>query len=148
MSTFNALNDKVRLGKFITVGAIGAIFDFSALIISTQFFSVSPEIGALLGIESAILVMFFINEHWTYKENGEDGIKNFFSRLFRSHIVRSFGATTHLLVFIATYNIFYISIFYMGIDIWIITSKIVGISVAFLANYTFESIFTWKIQKQ
>ncbi len=146
MSTLDALNNKVRLGMFISVGLIGSVFDFSVLLLSTQIFSLSPEVGAFFGIESAILVMFFINEHWTYKDHGKNGTKNIFSRLVRSHLVRGVGATTHLLVFIVVYNLFHIPIFYGEIDLWLVVSKAVGICVAFFANYTFESLYTWKIQ--
>jgi putative flippase GtrA len=54
----------VRFGQFLSVGVVGAVSD--TVVLATARLVVGlPEVWAkAAGIETAILVMFLVNEHW------------------------------------------------------------------------------------
>lgn len=138
------LVSSLRIGKFVSVGVVGAIFDTGVLLLLTEGFGVRPEIATVIGIEVAIIIMFVLNEYWTFTRV-EVGEKSFLRRLGRSHIVRLSGSLTQFLVFLLIYRLLYTAIFLFEIDIWLFVAKIGGIGIGMIVNYVFESLFTWKV---
>lgn len=134
-----------RFGKFASVGVIGAVCDTATLVILVEVFGVLEEVATLTGIEVAIIVMFLLNEHWTFSEVGGDGSGSKFRRLARSHLVRSGGSIVQFTVFVVIYRLLFVSLTVAGIDAWVIVAKVTGIGFGMVVNYTFESLFTWRI---
>jgi putative flippase GtrA len=153
----------VRFGKFVSVGVVGAVCDTLVLMILAEGLGVFPEIATLAGIETAILVMFLINENWTFANQGSGDRSSFLARLKRSHVVRAGGVTTQFVLWLLVYRVFHEDLFLgdvalwgdltaamgvggllAGLDLWLIVAKGTGISVGMLVNYVFESLFTWK----
>lgn len=155
----------IRFGKFVSVGAIGAVCDTSVLLVLTEVMGVLPEIATLIGIETAILVMFLINEHWTFADERVHGRQPFLGRLKRSHIVRAGGSLTQFIVFVIVYRVFFVPLVVgdigiltavtgmigissgglSGIDLWLVIAKASGIGIGMLVNYVAESLFTWRV---
>ena len=136
----------VRFGKFVSVGAIGAACDTTVLVVLTEAFGVLPEIATLVGIETAILVMFAVNERWTFADHGTAGERSLLGRLARSHGVRAAGSLTQFLVFVAVFRLPSVSVTALGVDLWLLIAKGAGIGVGMVVNYVFESLFTWRVQ--
>jgi len=142
-----ALQSRVRLGKFVSVGAVGAVFDTTVLLVLSQFLGVLEEIAVLAGIETSILVMFALNEYWTYPDSGEQGRIATLRRLVRSHLVRSGGITVQFAVFVLIYRVLFAPVTLFGIDLWLLVAKGAGILFGMSVNYVFETLFTWRVQQ-
>ena len=144
-SRIGALRSRIRFGKFVSVGAAGAACDTTVLVVLTEAFGILPEIATLVGIETAILVMFAINEHWTFAGEGRRDRRSLAGRVARSHGVRAAGSLTQFLVFVLVFRGVPVSLSLAGIDAWLVVAKATGIAVGMVINYVFESLFTWQV---
>jgi putative flippase GtrA len=140
-----ALASRLRFGKFVSVGVVGAICDTAVLLFLVEVVGVLEEIAVLIGIETAIVVMFLINDNWTFASEGEQDRRSWFGRFLRSHAVRSGGSLTQFVVFVTLYRLFFVSVQVYGVDAWLLVAKGSGIAVGMLVNYVFESLFTWQV---
>lgn len=142
-----ALRSGLRLGKFVSVGAIGAICDTAVLLVLVEGFGVLEEVAALAGIEASILLMFVLNERWTFPDSGRRSGGAVLRRLGRSHLVRSGGVVVQFALFVAVYRLLFVPVQVAGVDAWLVVAKLAGIAVGTLLNYVFESLFTWRVQQ-
>jgi len=161
-----AIASGARFGQFVSVGVVGAACDTAVLVVLTEGLGVFPEIATLVGIETAILVMFLINEHWTFADEGDGDRDSLLARLKRSHVVRAGGVTTQFAVFVVVFRglsrdvvladvgpwIALTRLLGLGpvapdLDVWLIVAKGCGIGVGMLVNYVFESLFTWRVHE-
>lgn len=147
MSFVDALRSRVRFGKFVSVGVVGAVCDTTVLVTLTQL-GVLPEVATLVGIETAILVMFAINENWTFAEHGAADGRSLLGRLGRSHGVRAAGSLTQFVVFVAIFRGFPVTALVAGVNLWLLVAKGGGIAVGMVVNYIFESLFTWRVHHE
>ena len=144
-SRVDALLSGARFGQFVSVGVVGALSDNAVLATLNLVFGV-PELWAkAAGVETAIVVMFLVNEHWTFAGQGAAGRIPFFKRLGKSHLVRSGGVAVQLVVywFLVTYIDFKLLV--LGTDLWFLAASPIAIGVAMSLNYVFESLFTWEV---
>jgi putative flippase GtrA len=135
-----------RFGKFVSVGVVGAAFDTIVLLTLVEVFGVLEEVAVLVGIETAILVMFTLNEGWTFSEAGTDGRRATSRRLGRSHAVRAAGAVVQFLVFVTIFRLPSVTLSIAGLDAWLLVAKGVGVACGMVVNYVFETLFTWRVQ--
>lgn len=140
----DALKSPERLWQFISVGAVGVVFDLSMLLFLTQVVGVLEEIAVIAGIETAIIVMFFINDRWTFANYGDIGWWSILRRLGRSHAVRAAGFTTQFIVFVIVFRGFSTELLVLSFDIWLLVAKGAGIATGFTVNYVFETLYTWR----
>ncbi|MFT4949520.1 MAG: putative flippase GtrA [Natronomonas sp.] len=147
MSLVDALRSRVRFGKFVSVGAVGAVCDTTVLVTLTQV-GVLPEVATLVGIETAILVMFAVNESWTFADHGAGDGRSLLGRLARSHGVRAAGSLTQFVVFVAIFRGGSVTVLLAGLNLWLLVAKSGGIAVGMLVNYVFESLFTWQVHRE
>ncbi len=143
----SALASRVRFGQFVSVGVVGAACDTAVLVALTRA-GVLPEVATLVGIETAILVMFAINERWTFADHGAADGRSLLGRLARSHGVRAAGSLTQFVVFVAVFRGVAVSLPVYGLDLWLLVAKGSGIAVGMLVNYAFESLFTWRVHRE
>jgi putative flippase GtrA len=144
---FEALVSGVRFGQFLSVGVVGAVSDNTVLAVLRLGFGV-PELWAkAAGIETAILVMFLVNEHWTFSGDGESGTVPFLTRLGKSHLVRSGGVTVQLVVYWLLTTKLTIELVIGGVDLWFLAASPIAIAAALSINYIFESLFTWQVHQ-
>ena len=143
----DSLLSGVRFGKFVSVGAIGAVSDNTVLTALKLGLGV-PELWAkAAGIETAILVMFLVNEHWTFSGDGEAGLRPFLRRLGTSHLVRTGGVTVQLVVYWLLTQRLTVELVVAGRDLWFIAASPIAIAAAMSVNYVFESLFTWQVHR-
>lgn len=136
-----------RIGKFVSVGVIGALFDISTLVILTQFVGLPASVSNIFSIEVAIITMFIINDFWTFRGEGRYGVSSVGSRFVRSQVVRAGGSIAQYLVFISIYYNIKVSSVFSQFDFWLVIVKCGSIAAAMVINYVFESLFTWKVHK-
>jgi putative flippase GtrA len=143
--SLGALASRLRFGKFVSVGVIGAVCDTAVLLFLVEVVGLLEEIAVLIGIETAIVVMFLVNDNWTFASEGKRDRRSWLGRLVRSHAVRSGGSLTQFVVFVTLYRLFFVSVQLFGVDAWLLVAKGSGIAVGMLVNYVFESLFTWQV---
>ena len=137
----------VRFGKFVSVGAVGAVFDTTTLLLLTEVGNVSAAVANVFSIEVAIIVMFLINDNWTFAAEGGDDRRSFGRRLLRSHVVRAGGSTVQYVLFVAVFYTVTVELSYAGVDLWLVAVKGGAIGCAMLVNFVFESLFTWRVHE-
>ena len=119
--------------KFITVGIFGAMFHFSTLYVMYVVFENSYGFSLILAIELSLIINYFINNLWTFKENMHDGVR-LLSGLIKFNILSGIGG-------IMSYYIS-LTIFEANVN-WIIAS-LIGAVIASLWNYNLNRILTWR----
>ncbi len=139
-----ALVDRTRFGRFASVGIIGASIDLSissTLVLTT---TIAPELAKLIGAEVAIIVMFFINDRWTFRAIESRGPWHTLRRLVKSNLVRSGGLAVQVfVVYILTRMPIIVPV--GGTDIWPVLTMPIAIGCGLLANYVGETLFTWRV---
>jgi len=118
--------------KFVTVGAIGAVVHFTILYLMHIVFDNNYQNALIIAIEFSLIINYFINNLWTFKEKTHTGLKKIIG-LVKFNILSGVGG-------IISYYIS-ISLFDSGVN-WIFASTI-GAIVASLWNYNLNKILTW-----
>ncbi|CCQ34798.1 dolichol-phosphate mannosyltransferase protein [Halorhabdus tiamatea SARL4B] len=146
--TVGALLSGVRFGKFASVGVVGAVVD-NAVLAGLRLGAGVPEMWAkAAGIEAAILVMFAVNDRWTFAREGERRPRSILGRLVRSHLVRSGGVAVQLGVYWVLTQQLAITLVVFDVDLWFLAASPIAIAVAMTVNYVFESLFTWRVHQE
>ena len=128
-----------RLLQFMAVGTVGTTVDMSLLLVFHGLAGWALIPSKLLGAEISYLVMFAINERWTFSTFGKTSLRARLRRLVTSNGVRIGGlliATTVLVIVTET------------TDVWYPLANLVGIGVGFFVNYTLESWLTWRVHQK
>ena len=152
MSDGTALGDRarsllsgVRFGKFVSVGAVGAVCDTVVLVTLKQVVGAPPELAWLAGVETAIIVMFLINENWTFAGHGTDDRASFLRRLGRSHVVRAGGVTTQFVIFEGVYRLLFRDVLLGDIGLWVALtgggSQLTYVAVAGVLGLVLGSVY-------
>lgn len=134
----------MRVSKFASVGIIGAIVDTATILLLATQFGVYRGVAKIIGAELAIVVMFLINEHWTFAEEGAVGLTAFLKRLLKSNAVRIGGVAVATIVFVVVSGI-PVHLPVGGEPLWLTIANAIGIGAGFVVNYTAESLFTWRV---
>jgi putative flippase GtrA len=140
------LASAVRFGQFASVGVAGALFDVTTATALREL-GVFPEIAVLAGIEVSVVVMFVLNDNWTFAGEGRGGLRPTLRRLLRSNLVRTGGILVQLGAFRLLYRVVAIDLAVTGLDGWFVVSKVGGIGAGLLVNYVAESLLTWRVHR-
>jgi putative flippase GtrA len=143
-----ALLSGVKMGQFASVGALGALCDNVVLVALKLGLGLPSLLAKAAGVETAIVVMFLANEHWTFAESGAAGRQAFLGRLARSHLVRATGVCIQLTVYWALTERVAVELVVLGTDLWFLAASPLAIGAAMGVNYVAESLFTWRIAGQ
>jgi len=146
-ASLEALLSGVRFGKFVSVGAVGAVFDTLVLTGLRLGLGVPELVAKAAGIETAILVMFLVNERWTFGGEGAAGRGPFLRRLLRSHAVRAGGSGVQFVIFTVFVRVVDLEVWLLDVDVWFLLASFLAIGLAMGVNYTFESLFTWRVHR-
>ncbi|KAB1186536.1 MULTISPECIES: GtrA family protein [Haloferax] len=140
----SALLSGARFGKFASVGAVGAVFDLTVSSLLILFFGVVGEVAKLVGAEVAIVVMFIINDRWTFADAGSDHLTAKVRRFVKSNFVRSGGLVVQVVV-VRLLREVPLTIPVAGVDLWQLIPLPIAIGASMFLNYVAESLFTWRI---
>lgn len=133
-----------RFGQFLSVGVVGAGFDITTSSVLTAGLSVAPEIAKLVGAEVAIIIMFAVNERWTFSSHGAIGRLALLRRFLKSNLVRSGGVAVQVGV-VSVLTGLPVELSAFGIDLWELATFPIAIACSLLLNYVLESLFTWRV---
>jgi putative flippase GtrA len=145
-SRLRALASASRLGRFLSVGVVGLVFDVTTATALREL-GVFPEVAVFAGIEVAIVVMFLLNDTWTFAEQGTTGVVAMLRRFATSNVVRLGGILVQLATFRLLYRVVGIELTFADIDAWFVVAKLGGIGAGVLVNYVAESLFTWRVTR-
>ncbi len=134
-----------RFGRFASVGVVGAAFDVTTSTLLSEL-GVYPELAVFVGIEVAVVVMFLLNDNWTFARQGAAGLRAALGRLARSNLVRAGGILVQLATFRFLFRVVALELDVAGIDGWFVVSKVAGIGTGMVVNYVAESLVTWQVQ--
>ena len=144
-SLFRLLRERValmlsgdRVIQFAIVGIVGTIVDFGILFALVEFGDYHLEVAKILGGEAAILVMFVVNEYWTFSDLGKSGYRAFCRRFITSNLVRTTGilvATGILSLLVRLFGLPYL------------LANVIGVGCGFFVNFFAESYFTWRVHR-
>lgn len=151
MSTLDRLRSRLRtlastgrVSRFVSVGVVGFVSDI-ATSTTLRELGVLPELAAFVGIEVAVVVMFLLNDNWTFAGEGTDGLRATLRRFATSNLVRVGGIAVQLVVFVGVYRLLFVNLQVFGIDAWFIVGRVTGIGVGMAVNYVAESLLTWRV---
>lgn len=120
--------------RFAVVGGIGAMLNTALLYVLTEFLGIFYMISAILSIETAILLMFFLNNRFTFS-SVKEGFRQVMDGIIRSNMVRAVGVSVQIgLLFLLTE---FAGIYYVA-------SNILAIVVASIFNFIGEKRFNWQ----
>ena len=125
-----------RLGQFASVGFLGATVDMAVLVAVVEITGVAPVLAKVVAAEAAIFVMFCVNERWTFSQFGRSTFPALTRRFLKSNLVRVGGVSVAVGVLFLLHN---------GFGMWYVLANVIGIGTGFFVNYTFESLFTWRV---
>jgi len=134
-----------RFGRFASVGVVGAAFDVTTSTLLSEL-GVYPELAVFVGIEVAVVVMFLLNDNWTFAGQGAAGLRAALGRLLRSNLVRAGGILVQLATFRLVFRVVALDLDVAGLDGWFVVSKVAGIGTGMIVNYVAESLVTWRVQ--
>jgi putative flippase GtrA len=150
LGPFEALVSGVRIGQFVSVGAVGATAEtivVAALTTGLLGVSVLPLAAKAVGAELSITLMFLVNDAWTFAEEGAAGRDSLVRRWLRSHLVRLGGLAVGFSVLFALTELTTVSVVLFGADVWPTLANGIGIGCGMVLNYVFESVFTWRVHE-
>jgi putative flippase GtrA len=127
-----------RLARFAVVGIAGTTVDMLFLALFHGALGIDLVVGKLASAELSFLFMFVINEHWTFSEFGQTTPRARLERLLKSNAVRLTGlATATVILVVLTWTT----------NMWYLLANAIGIGIGFIANYSLESRYTWRVQQ-
>jgi putative flippase GtrA len=138
------LSSGARIGQFLSVGVLGALFDLtvsSSLLLTTE---VPIELAKALGAEVAIIVMFLVNEHWTFAAEGKAGRWHGLRRFVTSNLVRSVGLGVQVVV-VSLLASLSVTLIVFETNVWQFATLPMAIGSAIVVNYVLESLLTWRV---
>lgn len=141
-----ALLDSRRLRRFISVGIIGASIDLAiswTILFTTTF---PPEVAKFIGAECAIIVMFFLNDRWTFQGSPTIGWAMTIRRLVKSNLVRGGGLAVQVTAVFLLLQL-PVALEVGGTDFWPMATMPIAIGCGFFANYTGETLVTWRAHR-
>jgi putative flippase GtrA len=140
----------VRIGQFVSVGAVGATAEtlvVAALTTGLLGFTIVPLAAKAVGAELSISLMFLVNDAWTFADEGAAGTGSLARRWLRSHLVRLGGLAVGFTVLFALTELTTVSLVLFGADVWPTIANAIGIGCGMVLNYVFESVFTWRVHR-
>ena len=143
----SALLSFVRFGQFLSVGVVGAVLDTAVTLSLSNLLGVNPDLAKFVGAEAAIVLMFLVNDRWTFAEEGAAGLTARLRRLLTSNVVRAGGLSVQLVTYHFVRQLA-ISIPVFGFDLYSVVAIGIAIGAGFVVNYVAESLFTWRVRSR
>ena len=138
------LRSGVRFGRFVSVGALGAVVDNATLLALASGMGVYRGVAKLAGAVLAIVVLVLVNERWTFADEGDPGRWATLRRFLRSNLVRAGGVLVATGVFVVVSGLAP-PLPWLPEPLWLTAANGCGILAGLLVNYVAESLVTWRV---
>lgn len=143
-----ALRSRERLGRFASAGLVGAAVDTAVLAALVELTVLGPATAKVLSWEGSIVVVFLVNDRWTFDDYGSRTPRALGRRFLRSNLVRAGGFLVTLAVLAALVYGIDVSLLVFGRDVWYLAANAIGLGCGFVVNYSLESLFTWRVHRE
>jgi putative flippase GtrA len=136
-----------RFVKFATVGALGAITDFSVLNILIQFFHLLEELANIFSFSAAVAQNFTLNRLWTFPESQNRSVRR---QLLQFVLVSVIGLGINTLIFslihrtLEPYWVIWLHNDKIGHLISYNFAKLFAIGVVLFWNFTANRLWTYR----
>lgn len=137
-SAVASLVSGVRLGQFLSAGVVGLLVDNAVLVALVELAGLAPVVAKVGSWEAAVVVIFCVNERWTFAAWGDAGTLAVLRRFLKSNLIRVGG-------FAVTVAVLYALTEWAGV--WYVAANVAGIGAGFVLNYCFESLLTWRVHR-
>lgn len=119
--------------KFAAIGAIGSIVALVITGILTSKLGIFYAVSALVGLESSSIIVFFLNEKWTFSYVIKK--TKTIQRLIKGHLVSfmGFGINETILILLTSV-----------LGIHYLVSECIAMIITFAFTFTASKKFTWK----
>ncbi len=144
-SPLGALIHRARIGKFVSVGGVGAAIETVVVALLTAGVGVGPLAAKAVGAELSVSTMFVVNDRWTFATAREPGVGAAARRWLKSHMVRAVGLGVAFLTLFVLTSRLSVSVPVAGVDLWPTIANGIGIGAGLGINYVAESLFTWRV---
>jgi dolichol-phosphate mannosyltransferase len=124
----------VRFLKFIGVGLSGTLVNLGVLRLVTAFTDWNKYVQLIPGIEVSIITNFLLNDSFTFADRRTGKTMSFFGRLGKYNLVSLSGAAIN----------YGVAALLISVGLNIFLSDFIGILIAFIWNYLFSLLWTWK----
>ena len=138
-----------RIGRFVSVGVVGAALETAivALLTTGVIVATAPPLAAkAVGAEASITLMFLLNDRWTFAEEADGGLASLLGRYGRSHVVRLGGLSVAFGTLFVLTSLVDASLSVRGAELWPTVANGVAIAAGMTLNYVAESLVTWRVQ--
>ena len=138
-----------RIGRFVSVGVVGAALETAIVALLTTgviVATVPPLAAKAVGAEASITLMFLLNDRWTFAEEGNGGLASLLGRYGRSHVVRLGGLSVAFGTLFVLTSLVDASLSVRGAELWPTVANGVAIAAGMTLNYVAESLVTWRVQ--
>lgn len=146
MNARQAVVDGSRLSKFLSVGAVGAVIDLSISALLTLSGVLPAYWAKLVGAECAIVVMFVLNDRWTFSQPGRPPLPRVFRRFLTSNLVRTVGLAVQFGVVWRLVRLD-VAIVFAGQNLWPLLTLVIAIGCSVIVNYVLESRVTFRVPR-
>lgn len=139
--------ETVRFVKFAVVGALGALTDFSILILLVEIAGVVPVIASGFGFSAAVLQNFLLNRWWTFPESRAQSKRR---QILKFALVSLVGLGINLVIFeyvdqsLRDFWIDMLSSAELGFRASYIFAKLFSIGVVLFWNFAANRLWTFK----
>lgn len=136
MSHIRRVADYIRLikksiGRFVVVGALGFVINFSILTLLYKFLGFQLLPSQLFAAEVAIICNFYLHNAWTYRDAIKDSFRKRLVEFHASSWIGS-GITTVALILLVDRGVGYF------------VALVVGAVLALVWNFFWTRFFIWK----
>ena len=118
-----------RMVQYGFISLTGLLLENAVLFMVVEYLKAGLVPGKLFGAELSIVLMFFLNNRFTFSDRPGVTLKRF----LKSNLVRSGGVIIGVVVLKAGTQL----------GIWYIFANLAGIAAGFTFNFVLESIYTW-----
>jgi len=129
------LGGTIRFIKFCLVGLSGVLVNEGLLWLLTESFGLFYMVSAAIGIETAILTNFILNEIWTFRDRRSPGAKSVLGRGLKFNLVSIGGLGINVAILWA---------FTEFVGVSYLVSNLIGIAGATMWNFTVNTLWTWR----
>jgi len=139
--------ETLRFAKFAVVGALGALTDFTILILLVEVAGIVPVVASGFGFSAAVLQNFILNRWWTFPESRFQSKRR---QILKFALVSLVGLGINLVIFEfvdQSLRSFWIDILAssdLGFRASYIFAKLFSIGVVLFWNFAANRLWTFK----
>lgn len=125
---------RVMLRRFVVVGVGAATIQLVLLAALVEWGGIQYLIAALLAIETTIVLQYFVNNAWTFRASMHTTLREYFTGLLRTNVVRGTAIPIQLGVLWGLVSM---------LDVFYLAANVFAIGVSGLYRYALDFSWTW-----